>query len=155
MERELALVLLVLLVCGSTLCLSGALPGWTRPEGSGRQLERRRWLAIWLRLLPTGAALGMLVGWAFQEPEPTDEALLPTTLLILVPVAIVWTRAALRAAAALTPSEATPSVATIGLFRPRFVIGAEVVRFLDANALRALRYHEEHLHPEIERPLPR
>ena len=143
MEREALFTLLVILLCGPLIWIAGTVPGRKQHEATGRRLEAACWTSLWLRLLPAVVTLAVLVGWAAREPDPSDELLRPAMSLTLLPVAIVWTRAFLRAAWTLRSDAKMPLAGTVGLLRPRVVVARKVVERLDADALRALRLHEE------------
>jgi hypothetical protein len=145
MNRDLVFATLVLGLCGSVTWLAGWLLGRdldVRQGESGRAAERRRWRRLWLPLVPAAVALAALVGWTIQEPHWTDELLRPSALLCVVPLALVWLRAAARAACALAPPRLPPVAATFGLLRPRVVVDASLRRRLDPLSLDAAFAHE-------------
>jgi hypothetical protein len=136
---------MVLVLCGAGAWLAS----WVSParapgDGalSGRQLEARSWRRLWLTLLPAGIALATMFGWALQEPDETDELLLPTAALVVVPIGFLWLRCALRACLALRKPRAMPPIATVGLLRPIVVVADDLVGTLDPAALRAALAHE-------------
>lgn len=127
MERETLLGALVALLCGPAV-LGGAL------------LPTRR---LWLPLVPAALAVAALAGWALDEPDPADEWLGVASLVVLVPVAIVWGRALVRAAAALVPRPLVDgSASTVGLLRPAVRISPGLAAALDPEELAAVRAHE-------------
>lgn len=146
MSRDLVFATLVLGLCGSVIWLAG----WVlrrdsdaRPDESGRAAERRRWRLLWVPVAPAAVALAALVGWTIQEPRSTDELLRPVALICVVPLALIWLRAAIRAARALAPPPVPPLAATLGLFRPRVVVDAALCGRLDPLSLDAAFAHEQ------------
>ena len=144
MNRDLVLATLIVALCGSAIWLAGWLPARAggRTEESGRAAERRRWLGLWLPLVPAAVALAALAGWALQEPRLTDEILRPFTPLFVAPIAALWLRAAWRAGRALARPRVRPLAATLGLWRPRIAIDERLSRDLDATARAAVLAHE-------------
>jgi hypothetical protein len=55
----------------------------------------------------------------------------------------VWLRALVRAAWALRSSRSRPVAGTVGMWRPRVVLKEELIARLDADALSAVRAHED------------
>ena len=103
MNRDLVFAALVLGLCGSAIWVAGWIGGLAtfadRPLGeSGRAAERRSWRRVWSPLVPAAVALAALCGWTIQEPRSTDELLRPVALLGLIPLGLIWLRAAFRAA---------------------------------------------------------
>jgi hypothetical protein len=138
-SRELVLVTMVLVLAGAGAWLASWVPvarrqPHDRRELSGRQLEARSWRRIWLILLPAGIALATMLGWALQEPGVTDELLLPTAALIVVPIGLLWLRCAVRACVALRRPRQMPPIATVGLLRPRVVVAEDLRGTLDPAA---------------------
>jgi len=118
--------------------------GRQEDETSGQMLERRLWRRVWIPLVPSVLAAFALGGWALQEPGQTDEILNPLVLLLALPVAMGWLRAAARAVRSLLAAGAgtrSPLV-TVGLLRPRVLCAAQVLEVLDARALDAAMAHE-------------
>jgi hypothetical protein len=144
-SRELVLATMVVVLCGAGAWLASWVPAASEPgdrERSGRQLEARSWRRVWWTLLPAGIALATLFGWALQEPSVTDELLLPTAALVAVPIGLVWLRCAVRACVALRRPRELPPLATVGLLRPRVVVGGDLRDALDPAALAAALAHE-------------
>jgi hypothetical protein len=144
-SRELVLATMVVVLCGAGAWLASWVPAASEPgdrERSGRQLEARSWRRIWWTLLPAGIALATMFGWALQEPSVTDELLLPTAALVAVPIGLLWLRCAVRACVALRRPRDLPPLATVGLLRPRVVVGEDLRGALDPAALVAALAHE-------------
>jgi hypothetical protein len=141
-DRELVLVVLVLFACGSLLVSAGLAPARRRDAPSGRQLERASWGRLWRPLIPTALALALLAGWAFQEPDASDEAVRAPVLVVAVAVAALWLRAGARALGALRPGRAVATVATAGLLRPRVLVSPTFAEVVDPAALAAALAHE-------------
>ncbi len=146
MSRELVLATMVVVLCGAGAWLASWVPAASEPgdrrERSGRQLEARSWRRIWWTLLPAGIALATMFGWALQEPSVTDELLLPTAALVVVPIGLLWLRCAARACVALRNPRDMPPIATVGLLRPRVVLAEDLCGTLDPAALTAALAHE-------------
>lgn len=146
MNRDLVFATLVLSLCGSVTWVAGWAAGRDldpRRGESGRAAERRRWRRLWLPLAPAAVALAALTGWTIQEPHWTDEPLRLGALICVVPLALVWLRALVRAVRALAPPRLSPVAATLGLFRPRVVVDVSLRRRLDRLSLEAALAHEQ------------
>lgn len=141
MNRELVLAALAAFVCGPALLLGG-LMGARPTERDPFEVERRAWDRLWLPLLPAALLLALLVGWALQEPDASDEVVAPFVDAIALSFALVWLRAWVRALRALAAPRRPPGAATIGLFRPRVIIAPELAAVLDPRALAAVAAHE-------------
>jgi hypothetical protein len=143
MDRDLAFCALALTVCGALSLLVGTLRFSTLHDPSGQELERRTWRQLWLPLVPAALSLVLLIGWALQEPQRTDEIVKPLALMTSLPVAIIWLRAAWRAITALRRSDHDLTAMAVGLFRPRIVISEALRRAIDGPALDAALAHEQ------------
>jgi BlaR1 peptidase M56 len=144
-SRELVLATMVVVLGGAGAWLASWVPAASEPGEralGGRQLEAVSWRRIWLTLLPAGIALATMLGWALQEPSMTDELLLPTAALVVVPIGLVWLRCAVRACVALRRPREMPPLATVGLVRPRVVVAEDLRGALDPAALAAALAHE-------------
>jgi hypothetical protein len=145
-NRDLVLATMVLVLCGAGAWLASWVPAAGEPRDrralSGRQLEARAWRRIWLTLVPAGIALATMFGWALQEPGVTDERLLPTAIVAVTPIALLWLRCALRACLAVRVPREMPPIVTVGLWRPRVVVAADLHDTLDPDALAAALAHE-------------
>ncbi|HVU49793.1 MAG TPA: hypothetical protein VHL80_03845 [Polyangia bacterium] len=139
MSRDLVLAVLVLISCGSLACVAGLLPSAGRVRAGA---EPRAWRRLWAPLAPAAAAFALLVGWALHEPSVTDEIISPAALLLATPLALVWARAALRAAAALRARVQGLPAGVVGLIRPRVVVDPTFRGALDAASLEAVLAHE-------------
>jgi BlaR1 peptidase M56 len=147
LSRDLVFAALVLGLCGSAIWVAGWIGCLAtfadRPLGeSGRAAERRSWRRVWSPLVPAAVALAALCGWTIQEPRSTDELLRPVALLGLIPLGLIWLRAAFRAARALLPPRVAPVAATVGLLRPRVVMDTGLRRCLERLPLDAALAHE-------------
>lgn len=146
MCRELLLWMLSLLLVGSLNVAFGiwlgAGPGRAAVlEAAGAMdAERAAWWGLWRPLLPGGLVLAFLLGWALQEPE-SAEALHSWAYLCAAPVAVVWTRASVRAWRSGSATRVALA-GTVGLLRPRVVISPELRAALDEAALQAAVEHE-------------
>ena len=147
MDRDLVLATMVLVLCGAGAWLTSWVPTAREPgdrrDRSGRQLEARSWRRIWLTVLPAAVALAAMCGWALQEPSVTDEPLLPTAALVVIPFGLLWLRCAVRACLALRRPRELPPIATVGLLRPTIVIADRLDGALDPEALSAALAHEQ------------
>jgi hypothetical protein len=145
-SRELVLATMVLVLCGAGAWLASWVPAAGEPDDrrelSGRQLEARAWRRIWLTLLPAGIALATMFGWALQEPGVTDERLLPTVIVAVTPIGLLWLRCALRACVAVRVPRELPPIGTVGLWRPRVVVAGDLRDTLDPAAFAAALAHE-------------
>lgn len=142
MEREAALLVISLALCGALCILFGAL---ARPlshfASSGRRAETLAWRRLWLPLAPAAFALLLMLGWAVQEPDDTDDGVALVLLVAAVPGAIIGSRALARAVTA-TVRRGAPLAATVGLLHPRIVIDDSLATALDPEALAAVHAHE-------------
>jgi hypothetical protein len=141
-EREATLLVVALALCGP-LCLAfGTL---VRPIDrfvrSGRHAEAVAWRRLWMPLAPACFALMLLLGWAMQEADDTDDALNPILLVAALPGAIIAARAVARALTAAM-RRGNPLAATIGLLHPKVVIDESLASALDPDALEAAHAHE-------------
>lgn len=141
MDRELVFLIFSALTLGPLLLLAGMQRAVQAQASSACGLERDCWRRLWTPLLPSAIVFGALVGWVVIEPEKAE--LLPLPLILMgVPIAVVWVRAAVRALWGLRHASAVPTAATFGIIRPRVVIAPEFFRAIDAAARDAVRAHE-------------
>lgn len=138
MEREAALTVLVACVCGLLASACGALP---TPRGAAES-ERACWARIFAPLLPSGLALAFFVGWALQEPDPSDESLRFFMFPLAAAFAAIWARTGLRAIRAVFSVTGDVPAATVGLLNPWVVVSKRLVEALDPKALEAVHQHE-------------
>ncbi|HXI54593.1 MAG TPA: M56 family metallopeptidase [Polyangia bacterium] len=143
MDRDLAFCALALSVCGALSLLAGTFRFSPLRDPSGQELERRSWRRLWAPLVPASLSLVLLIGWALQEPQRTDEIVKPLALMTSLPVAIIWLRAAWRAVRALRRSDQDLTAMAVGLFRPRVLISEALRRAIDGPALDAALAHEQ------------
>lgn len=141
MDRELLLSLLVLLVGGPLLWVCGAVPLRCPLLPSGRASEAARWRSLWLPAVMPVLAIVALLGWALHEPEDA-EAVGPVRILFVLPVAVVWVRASVRAVWSVLRARHPGPAATVGLLRPRVVIDPTFALRLDHEAQQATVAHE-------------
>ena len=152
MDRELLLVALLLTLAGPLLWAGSFARGRSVVRLSAREAEREAWRALWKPAVPACLLLITLVGWALREPADA-ERLLDIQLVIAVPVAIVWARAAYRAFFAVLRARRTGALAaTTGFFRPRVHLDPQLRAALDADELAAVHAHE-HAHARHRDPL--
>ena len=150
MERELTLATLALSACGSALLVAGSLvPAAGPARRSGCELEHVSASRVWQPLVLAAFVFAVLLGWGLQEPDITSEALSPVLQGAALAVAAIWIRAAARAAFSLVVAgrRRADAAHTVGLLRPRVVIGPQLASRLDALELRAVVAHEQaHVH---------
>ncbi len=125
MDRELVLAALVAVTVGPLIAAVAAL----------------RWRSIWAPVIPAALALALLIGWALVEPEKA-EPVPGWALAFALPVALVWTRAILRALRALRDPRGPAAADTVGLLWPRVRVARWFFESLDAGALAAAVEHE-------------
>jgi len=140
-DRNLVLGILVLIVCGPMLLAFGLWPARRTRHRSGLELERAQWRRLWLPLVPAALTLSVLIGWALQEPNQTDELLRDEAGFMAAVFATVWLRALVRSLIALR-GPLQLHAGTVGLFSPRIVLSRELASRLDEHALAAAREHE-------------
>jgi hypothetical protein len=141
-ERESLLVMLILLLGGLAIQLFVAWPDHRVRLSASRQLERRRWFALWFPIAPALLVAAWLCGWALSQPDPVPGHVGRVIFIACAPFVVVGVRALVRAAWSLWRSPAGYAIATVGLFRPRIVIAPELTRLLDERALQAAFAHE-------------
>ena len=141
MDRELVLAVLAVLFGGGAVLGSGWRAVRRHEIGDARYLEQVLWRDLWWPLLPLGAVLTALLGWALFEPADAE---VPPLALVLasVPFFFLWARALVRAAKRTRMPRGDIAAFTVGLLRPRVVVSPSLVATLDAAALGAAREHE-------------
>jgi hypothetical protein len=142
-DREVVLAVLALCVCTPLAMACGAVPTEHASLPAGWQLERFWWRRVWLPIVPTALAMALLVGWAMQEPDESDEVVTRVAVWLALFFALIWIRAASRAVRSLArASDGGMAAATVGLLRPRVIISPALTRMLDPNVVNAVREHE-------------
>jgi Zn-dependent protease with chaperone function len=142
MNRDLVLIVLAFIVCGPVVWLGGPLSLASLGVPGGID-ERRAWRRLWMPVMPAAVALAVLAGWGLQEPARTDELLRPVAGVLVVPVVLLWLRAAWRVTRALRrPAHDIPA-AVVGLFRPRILLSTAFREAVDERALAAALAHEQ------------
>jgi hypothetical protein len=155
MSRDFVLCTLSVCLCGLLTLAVAHVPlggGSFRAGRSASAAEVRAWHRLWLPLLPALLVLGVLVGWAVQEPATTDEMLRPLAFALAIPPALLVLRASVRGIGALRSVGAPLAAATVGLVRPRVLVSAALRERLDPSALNAALAHE-HAHVRHRDPL--
>lgn len=143
MERECCLCILIIALGGSSLVACGWWPAAADlAVGEARQLERVAWRSIWLPVIPAATVAAWLCGWAIVEPDPLPERMPISLILLSVPFALLFARAAVRAGWALFIDGETPGVATVGLLRPWIVFSPHLARALGDRQIEAALAHE-------------
>ena len=141
MERECFLSILVALLGGMMILACGWWPA--RDAGGGaRRLERLRWKWIWLPLAPASVMAATLCGWALTQPDPTPERASMSLVLASIPFALLFGRAAVRAAWSLVREEGDVVTATVGLLRPWVLFSPYLAKALDDRTIEAALEHE-------------
>lgn len=143
MNRELLLLGLTALVGGGAAWLAAPLcglmcdgkcePAWQR--------ERRAWRWLISPLVVVAAGTAMLLGWALQEPEVSDERLAWCAWIAVGVVLALWLRAIARVLRAICARPALP-IAVVGLARPSIVVDPRLYQILDDDAFAAALAHE-------------
>ena len=142
MERESLLTLLIIFLGGVTLQLFAAWRWRDGDDSASRQVERRRWLVLWLPAAPTTVVAAWLCGWALSQPDPVLDPVGPFLFFACTPFAAVVLRAIMRAGWSLARSPGDCGVATVGLFRPHIVFSPRLAKRLDDRAIEAALAHE-------------
>jgi hypothetical protein len=142
MERESCLMMLIMLIAGSTLLACGWWPIANAQDRNARRLEKITWRCLWLPFVPALASAAWLCGWALAEPDPIPEKVPISLLVISLPFAAICIRAALRAGWSLfgEPHESGP--ATVGLVLPSIILPAELAKQLNPSQIGAVLEHE-------------
>jgi hypothetical protein len=83
----------------------------------------------------------MLLGWALQEPEVSDERLTWLAWIAVAVVLALWLRAVARLVYAISARPALP-IAVVGLARPSVVVDPLLRQTLDDDAFAAALAHE-------------
>lgn len=141
MDRELVLAVLIAVLCGGALTLSGSWMAGPPDTFEDAACEQHAWRRLWLPLAPALMILATLAGWALREPANAE--CVPDLLLwCSLPFAALFVRTAWRALRSLASPDDGIAVATVGLLRPRIVISPRILEALDSDALAAALEHE-------------
>lgn len=141
MDREIVLLVLLLLVSCPLFLVGGIVRLRPLRARSAVRLERLRWTQLWLTLVPGMFAIAAVLGWALVEPE--DAEVVPWVLFAVAgPFLFIALRAVIRGIRALASVPAVKTAATVGLLFPRVVIAPAFASSLDAAALAAASGHE-------------
>ena len=145
MERDVLLCALVALV-GWPVVAASALarpsPEPLRPSEAAAQAEQRHWVGLWIGVVPAACAVALLCGWAFAEPDPSDESLGGWRIAAAVACCVPVVRAVVRAMIAAMRPVTVRSAATIGLLRPRVVVDPAFEDGVTRAQLAAVLAHE-------------
>ncbi len=141
MNRELLLIGLAALVCGGVVWSVAPLHGAVAAGPTWRR-ERRAWRGVIAPLVVIAFGTTMLLGWAVQEPQLSDERLAPFAWAFAIVVLLLWTRALVRFVQSIMARPALP-IAVVGVLNPRIVVDPNVERVLDTDALAAALAHEQ------------
>src|SRR5271167_2060912 len=96
MDRELVLAVLIALLCGGALAVSGSWLAGQQDTFDDPTCERRAWRRLWLPFMPALMILAALAGWALREPASAERV--PNLLLwCALPFAALFVRTAWRA----------------------------------------------------------
>ena len=144
MGREELLSLLIVMLGGFVLQLSAALPRHVdRREHSAGLRERMLWFRLWYPIVPLLIVAAGLCGWALTEPDPVPDRLGTWPLMaVWAPFALIFGRAAARAAWAVLRRPRERGVSTIGFIQPQVVFSPFLARELDEGMIRAILEHE-------------
>jgi hypothetical protein len=142
MEREFCLSMLITLVGGITLLGCGWWPIGYRQSSGACALEKIAWRRIWLPVMPALTVAAVLCGWALAEPDPVPEKVPRSLVLMSIPFALLFVRAAVRAGRALVDKKHDPPTATVGLVRPWIVFSPHLAKQLNDRQIEAALEHE-------------
>ena len=148
MDRSVLLLAMTAIVA-APLAWMGALVAAGRDRCGDR--ERARWRDVVMPGFVATVGFAVLVGWALQEPETSDETLSAVGWALVAAFGVVWLRAIARAIAAVR-AEARAAFAVVGVLRPRIVVDPQIAAALDDDALEAALAHE-HAHLQHRDPL--
>lgn len=143
MERESLLILLVVVLGGTTL---HACSPWLAAEGKrtdAQRLERGKWLQLWLPIVPGLLGGAWLCGWALVQPDPVPASTIAGVVALGAPFVLLIVRAGVRAGWSLARPLDDLGAVTVGLLRPRVIVSPLLAERLDARALQAALAHEQ------------
>lgn len=152
MERESLLCVLIVLLGGLALQFFA---GWSlrvRSASAARQLEQRRWFALWRPLVSALVVAAALCGWALSQPDPVPDHVGPLVFVVCAPFAGIILRALARALWSLLRPVGECGIATVGIIQPHIVVAPKLARALDERVLDAALAHER-AHVEHRDPL--
>jgi len=136
MEREILLTLLSFGLGGCAIWGTAALCAAIPQERGPSAALRHAWGRLAAPVLTALPVLTFLVGWALQEPDPADEWVGSSLLILATLSGLVVLRAIARdALAAYQTSDSFVQIGTVGLLRPRVVVSD---RFRDEVSTRLL-----------------
>jgi hypothetical protein len=142
-DREFVAAVLALVAGGSVLMLCGVWRGRSVRSVSGRALEREQWLRLWTPFIVPMLVFAGVLGWAIQEPAHPDESVGAGLALLATVPSVLVLRAMARAIRSVIRGAALHAPAlTVGLWRPRILVAAELNISLDPAAVRAAWEHE-------------
>jgi hypothetical protein len=134
--------MLVTLVGGTTLLGFGWWPVAHLQSRSARRLENITWRRIWLPVVPALTVAAALCGWALVEPDPVPERVPWSLMLMTLPFALLFARAAFRSGCALLAIQVDPATATVGILRPWIVFSPHLAKRLSDRQVEAALEHE-------------
>lgn len=143
MDRECCLSLLLALIGGAALLACGWWPAAPAKAGCARRREKIAWRRIWLPIGPALAFAAALCGWALVEPDPIRESVPDSVILLSLPFALLFARAALRGGWALIADQSDQATATVGLLRPWIVFSPYLAKRLSPPQIEAALAHEQ------------
>jgi hypothetical protein len=142
MERESLLVTLIVLLGGLVLQSVAAWPARTGRDSSPARIERLLWLGLWRPVASAVTVAAWLCGWAWSQPDPVPHRVGWFILIAPLPFMLVGLRACARAVWSLRRSPRNYGIVTVGLFRPKILVAADVATALDERAIEAALAHE-------------
>lgn len=143
MERE-TLVTLLIMSCGGLILQ--LLAPWPQRPLSGADpaaRERQAWRALCRPAAPILLCVAWFIGWALREPDPVRDPLDPYVIVLLwLPFAVLFGRAAVRALWSLLREPPECGVSTFGLLQPQVAFSPFLARQLDEPVIHAALAHE-------------
>jgi hypothetical protein len=133
--------------------MSAALCRRVAGEDDVRVLERAAFRRVMLPLFLGVLMFAFLTGWAFREPDPSDEGVRPELLLVVAAALSVVLRALIRAASSVLAARVSSApVATVGLVACRVLVADAYRQAASAEVLSAALAHEA-AHAKAHDPL--
>lgn len=142
MERESLLCVLIVLLGGLALQIFAGWSARVRSASAARQLEQKRWFALWRPLVSALVVAAALCGWALSQPDPVPDHVGPLVFVICAPFACIILRALGRALWSLLRPVGENGIATVGIIQPHVVVAPKLARSLDERVLDAALAHE-------------